>query len=298
MWKISKRLFRGAVLAVLSLAVVSCGTKRAALDSTTSATKQTKSVGDAMADKADFMRKVKANEVDAQSITAKIKFTLRDGVKDMSVGGSLRMKKDEVIRIQLTPFGLMEVGRIEFTKDYVLLMDRMNKEYIKAGYADVGFLQKNGLDFYALQALFWNKLFMPGKAEVTDKALDSFGVTTDNPAGNNTISLKYGDLDYQWSADRTTGQIKSVDVTYGNSRPDATSVTCTYGSFEKLGTKKFPTDITLMLRSNALKKGTNISVNLSAGKLDTDSDWETFTSVSGKYRQVDVEDVIKRLLKL
>ena len=298
MWKISKRLFRGAVLAVLSLAVVSCGTKRAALDSTTSATKQTKSVGDAMADKADFMRKVKANEVDAQSITAKIKFTLRDGVKDMSVGGSLRMKKDEVIRIQLTPFGLMEVGRIEFTKDYVLLMDRMNKEYIKAGYADVGFLQRNGLDFYALQALFWNKLFMPGKAEVTDKALDSFGVTTDNPAGNNTISLKYGDLDYQWSADRTTGQIKSVDVTYGNNRPDATSVTCTYGSFEKLGTKKFPTDITLMLKSSALKKGTNIAVNLSAGKLDTDSDWETFTSVSGKYRQVDVEDVIKRLLKL
>ena len=37
-----------------------------------------------------------------------------------------------MIRIQLTPLGLMEAGRIEFTKDYVLVVDRINKEYIKA----------------------------------------------------------------------------------------------------------------------------------------------------------------------
>ena len=298
MWKNKGRLPYWIMLIAMSAFMVSCGTKKALVDTKRPDGGTASTIVPTENEKMDFMRMVYDNEVYTHSIASKIKFTINTGRKDLSVSGSLRMKKDEVIRIQLTPFGLMEVGRIEFTKDYVLLMDRMNKEYIKAGYADVGFLQKNGLDFYALQALFWNKLFMPGKAEVTDKALDNFGVTTDNPAGNNTISLKYGDLDYQWSADRTTGQIKSVDVTYGNSRPDATSVTCTYGSFEKLGTKKFPTDITLMLKSSALKKGTNIAVNLSAGKLDIDSDWETFTSVSGKYRQVDVEDVIKRLLKL
>lgn len=46
------------------------------------------------------------------------------------------------------------------------------------------------------------------------------------------------------------------------------------------------------------KKAGNVSVNIALDKLDTDSDWETYTSVSGKYKQVSVEDVINRLLKL
>ena len=75
----------------------------------------------------------------AQAISAKIKFSINTGSKDLSVSGSLKMKKDDVIRIQLTPLGLMEAGRIEFTKDYVLVVDRINKEYIKASYSDVDF---------------------------------------------------------------------------------------------------------------------------------------------------------------
>ena len=62
--------------------------------------------------------------------------------------------------------------------------------------------------------------------------------------------------------------------------------------------KKFPTDITLTVQSADIKKAGNVSVNIALDKLDTDSDWETYTSVSGKYKQVSVEDVINRLLKL
>ena len=65
------------------------------------------------------------------------------------------------------------------------------------------------------------------------------------------------------------------------------------------GTRKhFPTDITLLMKSNAVKSSKPMSVNISLDGIDTDSDWDTFTSVSSKYRQVSVQDVMNRLLKM
>ena len=244
------------------------------------------------------MRKVYDNEVYAKSISSKIKFTINTGSKDLSVSGSLKMKKDEVIRIQLTPFGLMEVGRLEFAKDYVILMDRINKEYVKASYADVDFLRDNGLDFYALQALFWNQLFIPGTQEITDSSLKNFSVTFNDAVANTIVSLKRGSMSYRWSADKTSGQLRSVDVTYSGKTSGTTTVTCNYGSFKPLGRKQFPMHITLIMQSDDVKDGKRMSLHMSLDGIDTSGDWETYTSVSGKYKHVSVQDVMNRLMKL
>lgn len=298
MWKNNSKLYLGMMLVAVSLAVVSCGTKKASVDAMSSATGTASTTAAAENRKIDFMRKVYDNEVYTRSISSKIKFTINTGRKDLSVSGSLKMKKDEVIRIQLTPFGLMEVGRLEFAKDYVLLMDRINKEYVKASYADVDFLQKNGLDFYALQALFWNQLFVPGEQKITDSSLKKFSVTFNDAVANAIVSLERGSMLYQWSADKSNGRLRSVDVTYSGKSSGKTTVTCNYGSFKPVGRKQFPTDITLLMKSNAVKGGSPISVNISLDGIDTDGDWDTFTSVSSKYRQVSVQDVMNRLLKM
>ena len=298
MWKNNSKLYFCMMLIAASLAVVSCGTKKASVDAMSSATGTASTMASAENRKIDFMRKVYDNEVYTRSISSKIKFTINTGRKDLSVSGSLRMKKDEVIRIQLTPFGLMEVGRLEFAKDYVLLMDRINKEYVKASYADVDFLQKNGLDFYALQALFWNQLFVPGEQKITDSSLKKFSVTFNDAVVNTIVSLKRGSMEYQWSADKTSGRLRSVDVTYSGKSSGKTTVTCNYGSFKPVGRKHFPTDITLLMKSDAVKSSKPMSVNISLDGIDTDGDWDTYTSVSGKYRQVSVQDVMNRLLKM
>ena len=286
------------MLVAVSCAVVSCGTKKVAVDGTTSATGVSRGAASSETQKIDFMRKMYDNEVYAKSISSKIKFTINTGSKDLSVSGSLKMKKDEVIRIQLTPFGLMEVGRLEFAKDYVILMDRINKEYVKASYADVDFLRDNGLDFYALQALFWNQLFIPGTQEITDSSLKNFSVTFNDAVANTIVSLKRGSMSYRWSADKTSGQLRSVDVTYSGKTSGTTTVTCNYGSFKPLGRKQFPMDITLIMKSDAVKGGKRMSLNMSLDGIDTSGDWETYTSVSGKYKHVSVQDVMNRLMKL
>lgn len=297
MWTKNSSFFLSLMFVTACLAVVSCGTNKTVGTGGSSAAADVQGSKDAGMLKTDFLRKVCNNEVYTPGLSSKIKFTLVSGSKDITVSGSLKMKKDEVIRIQLTPFGLMEAGRLEFAKDYVLLMDRINKEYVKTGYDEVDFLKNNGLDFYALQSLFWNRLFIPGTQKVTDSSLNDFGVTFNDAVAGTLVSLERGNMSYVWNTDRESGRINSVNVTYNSRTNGKTSVACSYGAFKPFASKYFPSDITLKMQSDAMKPGKNIVINIAINSFDTSSDWETNTSVPKKYKQVDAKDVIDRLLK-
>ena len=84
----------------------------------------------------------------ADGMEARMRFSLRVGDKDLSVGGNLRMKKDRIIQLQLIGLGIIEGGRIEFTPDSVLLVDRLNRRYISSGYDGIEFLRNAQIDFY------------------------------------------------------------------------------------------------------------------------------------------------------
>ena len=298
------------VAAATAIAAISssCGTKRVAATESpataVTAASKTAKTGSQKSDdilKLDFLRKVTDNAVYANNIVSKIKFTMNNGRNDISVAGSLHRRKDEVIRIQLTPFGIMEAGRLEFTKDYVLLVDRINKEYVKASYESIDFLQRNGLDFYALQALFWNQIFVPGTQKTTDSSLKNFSVSLNGGTGSsitaskeNCVGLCYGKMTYQWNTDPKTARINSVSAKY-QSGGDNASVTCKYSDFKALGSKMFPTDILLTMNTKAVRNADKMSLRLQLNSLGTDSNWETKTTVSSKYKQVTAEEILGKL---
>lgn len=295
------------VLFVMAMLVASCGTKKAVSDSSTS-----KAVASGAAGKTDgksaltddgkslsveqlnYLRKVYDNAVYANNIVSKIKFSINTGSNDISVGGSLHMKRDVVIRIQITPFGIMEAGRLEFTKDYVLLVDRIHKEYVKASYSDVDFLQRNGLDFYTLQAIFWNQLFVPGMQKITDSSLKSFTAALDG-AATTDVALSRGKMKYVWNTDSKTGYINSVNAQYVGSANTKASVNCKYSAFKAMGTKHFPTDIYLTMDTKAVKNSSKMSLRLQLNTLSNESDWEEKTTVSSKYKEVSVQDILGKL---
>lgn len=89
-------------------------------------------------------------------INADMSFKMSVGDKNISVPGAIHMKRNKCIRMQLfMPFLGTEVGRLEFTPDYALLVDRMNKQYVKESYARFRMFGAN-VDFKTLQSLFWN----------------------------------------------------------------------------------------------------------------------------------------------
>lgn len=284
-------------LMLMALVVVSCGTKKTVVDNSTDV-KTVTDTEDAEQLKLNYMRRVYDNAVYTQNIVSNIDFSIDTGSKDISVGGSLHMRKDDVIRIQLTAFGLMEVGRLEFTKDYVMIVDRIHKEYIKADYNKVSFLQRNGLNFYSLQALFWNMLFMPGTKTVTDDMLKQFALNLQSSSVMVPVNLKQGNMSYVWQTESKTGQIKQTEITYADKSSGTTKIICKYDDFKPVGTKMFPHMLTLNGKTQATQKPRDVKVGIKLKGVKMDKDWETRTTLSGKYKAVSVEEVLEKITSL
>lgn len=98
-----------------------------------------------------------AKQQEETCVTAKVRLELSSNGKSTSVGGMLRMKRNDVIQLSLVTFGVLEVARIEMTPDYFLLVDKMGRQYVKASYNDVSFLRDADVDFYTIQSYFWNE---------------------------------------------------------------------------------------------------------------------------------------------
>jgi hypothetical protein len=233
-------------------------------------------------------------------VGSKLKFSVSVGDQEISLTGNLRMKRDDVIRLQLMAFGFVEAARLEFTKDYVLIMDRINKQFLKAPYYYVDFLRNSGINFNTLQALFWNELFQPGKDSIDVAARQQF---TTQSLGDGEALINYEDGDgekvrskmfYSWLVNEVTGRIKMANIMYRDAIHGNTQLNWDYRDFKTLGSKLFPSDMGVTLTTPQKEVKLGIKLNY----LNNDDDWETRTRVSDKYREVDVDEILRRFMAL
>lgn len=234
-----------------------------------------------------YKEKVVANNQTSKAITAKMKINIVMNDKDISLGGNLKMMRDDVIQLSLTFLG-MEVGRMEFTKDNVLIVDRVHREYARVPYSKIDFLNAASLDFYALQSLFWNEIFVPGQRNISD-ALGNFSVAE---SGEHTLlSLKTAPkLDYSFLTETNSAILDRTMVT-SKDIMDQSNLECKYGSFVKLGGHSFPSAINLTFKG---KK--NYTLDLTLNGLNNDADWTTRTQISSKYSEMNVNGLLEKLM--
>lgn len=285
--------------------LASCASKRIAQKETLSGqdVRQTvtPSVGesDMVIPQLSFVQKVYDNQVYAKNITGSMSFSLQAGNKDISVPGTLRMRKDEVIRIQLMiPILGTEVGRLEFTPDYVLIVDRIHKEYIKADYTQVDFLKEQGITFYSLQALFWNQLVMPGKNNVSESDLKKFSADLSVQSDAIPVTYQHDAMSYHWTTDRSTGRISQANVQYKNIKGEISSLSFRYANFKSVGVKYFPAYQYLTLRTDATKNVKEVNISMELSNVKTDANWDVHTEVSAKYKKVAPEDVLGKIMNM
>ena len=297
------KIMKLATFCLPLMLLASCGTKRQVISDGVNhknvSRQEVKSIQTEQVRKLAFVQKVSDNQVYTKNITGSMNFTIRLGEKKISVDGALRMRKDEVIRLQLyAPILGFEIGRLEFTPDYVLIIDRYHKQYIKADYNQVDFLQKQGITFYSLQSLFWNQLLLPGAKQVKESDLKKFDASLDVAGDNVPVVLKNGNMTYVWTAQRATGRIEKADVEYVSSQTRTSGVHISYADFRSVGVKQFPAllDMTLVTNATRVKQEANIVIKMNEVK--TDSNWESRSEVSSKYKQVSVEDVLNKIMSL
>jgi len=295
-----------AVAAATLLLVASCGTTKQVATTVNDVSKAKKMIAqkvDSVQNKSlqsyAFVQKVADNQVYANNIVGNMNFNLQAADKDITVPGKLSMRKDEVIRLQLfIPILGTEVGRLEFTPSYVLIIDRIHKEYIKADYTQVDFLKKQGVNFYSLQALFWNQLLVPGTKKMADSDLKKFSANLGVEGDNVPVTTQYGNMSYAWTANRNTGRITEANVAYKEKGASESKLNLKYGNFKSVGVKMFPASLYLTFSAMVNNKPQEAKLNIDMKSIKTDDKWDAQTEVSGKYKRVSPQDVLGKLMSM
>ena len=115
---------------------------------------------------------VKTAPVEPAYLSSKLQLTVPNKNGSITVSGSMKMKSGERIQLSvLMPVFRSEVMRMEVTPDEVLLIDRMNKRYVRATRDELKELLPENADFDRLEKLLF-KASLPGeKKELTGREL-------------------------------------------------------------------------------------------------------------------------------
>lgn len=287
------RLVMGLMMATL---LAACGSKKALSDG--SGGTITAERADARA-KREFVRQAATRNTATRNIVANASFTLKAGSKNLSCNGTLRMRRDEVIRLQLLlPVLRTEIARVDFTPDHVLLVDRYHKEYMQVSYDQVSFLADNGITFYSLQSLFWNELFLPGEKTADERQLGRFDCHLDQSQDAATLSCQSGRLSCTWTVDRRAMQIRQANVDYAHGTGASSSLTWLYDNFCKLADGTFPCRQQFAVNANVSAKHANATVTIDMDEPKTSDNWDSTTDISKKYRKIEASDLLGKLLNM
>jgi hypothetical protein len=165
-------------------------------------------------------------------------------------------------------------------------------------YKHVDFLRNSGINFYTLQALFWNELFMPNSTGVKVEDLPKYSTTLD---GNEAIiGFEDEKMNYSWLVNKDNARIIMANILYRDRLTNGTSqLTWDYQDFESFGSgaamRPFPTQMNISLNTTESKE---VKLRMKLNYLDEAQGWEDPTQVSNKYREVSIEDMLKRFMAL
>lgn len=118
-----------------------------------------------------------------------------DGSK-YSLDGKISMKRGEVMRINLSFMGFIEVGIIEFSPKDILIVNRMGKEFTRMPYDAFDTFTRNNITYANMEYLAWEKLYTEnGEASNLDKAIENLINTNIRSGKPVKVSIKVGKPD-------------------------------------------------------------------------------------------------------
>ncbi len=167
-----------------------------------------------------FVQKVADNQVYAKNIVGNMTFNLQAGGKDITVPGKLQHAQGRGnSHPALYSYPGSEVGRIwslplTMCSSSTACTRNISRQTIRRWIS----CKKQGINFYSLQALFWNQLLVPGVKKVSDSDLKKFDANLDETGENVPVTIKYGNMSYTWKASRSSGRITEANVMYKDSR--------------------------------------------------------------------------------
>ena len=219
--------------------------------------------------------------------TMSVKMSVRlnqKGKKPKKVGAGLKIKRDELIQLSVTPMLGVEVARLEISKMGILLVNRINKEYVEVPFSELKHIAN--LDYDMMQSLFLNEIFIPGKKTMSVADAKQFVTVED---GNQIVvkkKEKREKINYTFYVNADSHQLQMTRMVVKGTQY---GLKWGYSDFEEINHRSYPRNMTILLEG--ILKG--MSLNLDLNHVQVDQKWMARPFSTSKYRKIELEELLK-----
>lgn len=236
----------------------------------------------------DLFTDILNNQFSFKTFSSKLNLNLSSGTKSLSSKASLRIVKDKAIQLSVQPLFGVEMLCLYADRDSLVLLDRMNKRYVKESIEDVKKMYPMGFDYKMLQSLLTNQVFVSGQTDVIYSDYDKFstGQLSNMHYLLKSVDKKSG-IEYSFTIDGND----RVALTHLMEPKDYYSMNWRYDDFVMESHKTFPRKMDVALAST--KRKVNVGLEFSGITLDEDFDLQV--SVPGSYTRATISDIVKIL---
>ena len=245
--------------------------------------KSTKKVGTVEAGGAkahnEFFALMQEQAFKYETLTARLNVDLNLPGNNMSSRVDLKMVKDSAFQLSVQPFLGIEVFRAEISVDSVKVIDRMNANL--KGQTPIEF------NFYNLQALFTNHLFLPGQQGISPKQYSRFKLKQDGPTAEIQVKDVMGLL-YTFMAD---GEEKILSTCIAEPS-DRYALQWDYADFRLADGQPFPMKMDVQVMKEGASQG---GITLYFSRMQTDVPVKMDFSIPAKYKRITLSQIIKSL---
>jgi hypothetical protein len=223
-----------------------------------------------------------------KTFSGNLRFGVKPGINhgNITTDAQLRIVKNEMIQLSLRiPILGTEAARINISPQQVLIVDRINKMYFAESMENLKNHFPFDFDFYSLQSLFTNQLFIAGKQELTPYDYTSFDYWEDEfSATLNQIDSR--GIAYDFTSDYSH-RILKTEVYKSNKEVD---MNWDYSDFGRTSNNRlFPMKMNMTLTI----PNDSISLNLNFSNVDIDASFELKTDIPRKYEQINLNQAVK-----
>lgn len=235
----------------------------------------------------EFFDSMKEQAFHYTTLSARLNAEISTPDKELSSRVDLKMVKDSAFQLSIVPLLGIEIFRIEFSRDSVKVLDRLNKRYVAEGYEGMKGKLPVDFNFYNLQALFTNRVFLPGEQEISPEKYNRFKLTQDGPKAiaktRDALNLLY-----TFIADGEE-KLLSLHVTDKN---EQYNLYWDYKDFRFVEKQPFPMLMDVRIVADNKQAG---KVVLAFGRIDPDVPVKLDFSIPAKYKRITFAEVLKGL---
>ena len=275
-FKLSKYLI--ALLLLLFVGVYSCKPKERIVQAESELEDKTNS---------NLFEDILENEVRYSTFSSKLNMSFSTGRKVLNSRATLRIVRNEAIQLSIQPIFGIEMFRLYIQPDCIIILDRMNKRYVQETYDDLKKEYPIGFNFYTLQSLFTNALFIPEQSSVLIDDYNKFRYLQSSDNYLLSGRDKLSDINYSFCVNGND----QITLTQMYMPAKKYSLEWSYDEFSLVEKLFFP----LEMKVSASSEKINLNTSISLSSINFDESLTLDSSIPSSYTKVELKEVIKLL---